>query len=540
MTFAPLLNAGIQHHPSVDLQKKLRITNTIALILSFGVAIPFLLISLVYFPPLTWIPVAGILISALAILLNYAGVVQLGRIIMATLPLMLAATYQVGLTGQDEPPVLGVHLIELSFFMIPFLVFSLQEKRYLIPITVVNTLIMMSYSYTSGWWEPALDSTIIREGYVGTIALAVSIEFTMGNVITLVQQNYLSEQTAARLLKQAQATNEKATQSEQTLKESLQQLQQAQQEEQQRQWVAEGLAHTAGILRQHDDLQRMGDRMVAYLVGYLKANQGGLFTVEQSGDQPYLRLQACYAYARKKHQQKTIAIGQGLVGQTYLEKKYTYLTNLPPNYITITSGLGETTPRALLIMPLISNEQVEGVLELASFQEFDPHQIRFVQTLGETIAATIHAMRGSIQTKQLLAESQQQAEEMRAQEEEMRQNMEELQATQDDMARVQAEMQSQFAAVNAATAYVEFSLEGHILTVNDLFMRTMRYQDAEQVIGQHHRIFVDPQQAKGPEYTAFWQALGQGKFQSGRFQRVAQDGTIIWLQATTARSITSR
>ncbi|MGD1895001.1 MAG: GAF domain-containing protein, partial [Cyclobacteriaceae bacterium] len=137
----------------------------------------------------------------------------------------------------------------------------------------------------------------------------------------------------------------------------------------------------------------------------------------------------------------TQAIGDGPLAQTYPEKESSYFTNLPQDYVSITSGLGEATPRALLIMPLMINEEVEGVLELASLREFKPHEIEFIQTLGENIAATLRNGRINDQTKILLEESQQQAEEMRAQEEEMRQNMEELQATQEQSERLRAELE---------------------------------------------------------------------------------------------------
>ena len=133
--------------------------------------------------------------------------------------------------------------------------------------------------------------------------------------------------------------------------------------------------------------------------------------------------------------EKTVKIGQGLVGQTYLEKKTTLLTNIPDQYVIITSGLGEATPANLLLIPLIFNEQVMGVLELASFTTWPPYQVDFLESVGEIIASSIATLDVSSKTKQLLEQSQQSTEELRAQEEEMRQNMEELQATQEEMQR---------------------------------------------------------------------------------------------------------
>ncbi|WKN45130.1 GAF domain-containing protein [Tunicatimonas pelagia] len=441
MTFAQVLNAGIRDDQPSYLQKKIRIANSVALIISFGVAVPFIIISGIHFPPLVLVPIIGVIISLGVVGLNALNKTTSARLIISLLPLMLAAAYNVGLASVGEPPVTGLYMIELGFSITVFLVFDLREKRYLISLVIIVLLIIFSFPYTQHWWEPNVDATIIREGYVGVIAVLTSILYTFGSVFILAQQNFFSENKFAQLLTEAKETNETAKQSEQELKESLKQLEEAQEEEKQRQWVTEGLTQTVSILRENDDLPSMSEKIVSHIIRYINANQGGLFIVDEQDSEKYLRLQACYAYGRKKFKKKTVAIGEGLLGQAYLEKEYSYLTEIPQNYVNITSGLGKATPRALLIMPLIINEEVEGVLELASLQEFKPHEIEFMQTLGESIAATLRNARISTQTKALLEESQQQAEEMQAQEEEMRQNMEEMQATQEQSERLRTELE---------------------------------------------------------------------------------------------------
>ena len=108
---------------------------------------------------------------------------------------------------------------------------------------------------------------------------------------------------------------------------------------------------------------------------------------------------------------------------------------MPESYIRITSGLGDASPRSLLLVPLKVDTQVYGIIELASFNEYLPHEIAFVEKLGESIASTLASVRAAQKNMQLIQQFQQQTEEMRAQEEEMRQNMEELQATQEEIAR---------------------------------------------------------------------------------------------------------
>ena len=105
----------------------------------------------------------------------------------------------------------------------------------------------------------------------------------------------------------------------------------------------------------------------------------------------------------------------------------------------ITSGLGGAKPSCLLIVPLKKDDEVLGVMEIASFNPFKPHEVEFVEKVAESIASALITVRLHLQTSQYLERFQQQAEEMKAQDEELRQNIEELQATHEQMERMKAE-----------------------------------------------------------------------------------------------------
>jgi methyl-accepting chemotaxis protein len=215
-------------------------------------------------------------------------------------------------------------------------------------------------------------------------------------------------------------------------------------EEEIQNWATQGMAMFGDILRQNNDnLNELSFNTIKNLVDYTNSNQGGVFVInDNDSDNPFLEMTACYAFDRRKFLEKTVEFGEGLIGRCFREGKTIFITDVPEAYINISSGLGKERPRCLILVPLKNNDEVLGVIEMASFKVYSKHHIDFIEKLAESIAATISTTRINIRTAELLAKSQQQAEEMLAQEEEMRQNMEELQATQEEMERKRVEQES--------------------------------------------------------------------------------------------------
>lgn len=259
-------------------------------------------------------------------------------------------------------------------------------------------------------------------------------------------------------------------------------------QEKKRNWSTEGLARFVDILRsKNDNLQDLGEAIIVNIVKYLGANQGSLYFINNDGAEALLELIGCYAYDRKKYRNHQIRIGEGLSGQAVLEKEMIYMTNLPADYLKITSGLGEALPRNLLILPLLLNDQVYGVIELASFNVFENHHRDFLKKLGESVASTIANVRVNQQTRKLLEETQAQTELMRAQEEEMRQNMEEITATQEEMSRIVNAAQEKEGYVkefmNACSDLI-FTVDRNrdIMLWNHAFQKTVKALHATSVV----------------------------------------------------------
>ena len=300
-------------------------------------------------------------------------------------------------------------------------------------------------------------------------------------------------------------------------------------EDEHRNWVTQGIAKFSELLRDnHKDIEELSHSIVKNLVRYIGANQGGVFILnDEDAQNPILELAACYAYERRKFLQKTIGLGEGLVGTSFLERQSIYLTDIPSDYINITSGLGSDTPSALLITPLRVNEEVYGVVELASFREFEPHVREFVEKVAESIASTIASVNVSLRTNRLLDQSKIQAEAMANQEEELRQNMEEMLATQEEMRRREAELQETLENMKVAQAIGEekayemqqfhaavfdscniimLSVEGLITDVNEKLLGIYNGVSKSEFIGKHISEFVSRE-----SYQSAWEHLMRGR-----------------------------
>lgn len=193
---------------------------------------------------------------------------------------------------------------------------------------------------------------------------------------------------------------------------------QRQNENTQRNWASQGIAVFNELIRDNNnDMQALTKAVIEKLVNYTNSNIGGLFIVNEENEfDKYLELSAFYAFDRHKFIAEKIKFGETLVGQCYVENDTIYITEIPDDYIYITSGLGTDKPNSILIVPLIFNELTYGVVELASFDLFEEYKIDFVEKIGETIASAISTVKINERTQKLLEESNEKSKRMEQQE----------------------------------------------------------------------------------------------------------------------------
>ncbi len=303
--------------------------------------------------------------------------------------------------------------------------------------------------------------------------------------------------------------------------------------EQQQNWATQGMAKFGEILRQNNDnLNELSFDIISNLVNYVNARQGGMFIINDSNpNDKHFELTACYAYNRKKFLEKRIEWEEGLVGACALEMQTILLTDVPDEHVTITSGLGEAKPECIVMVPLVVNDQVHGVIELATLNLFRDFEIDFLEKVAQSIASVLSAVKINMQTARLLKESQDQGKILAAQEDEVRRNMEELSYAKEEAAK-QGELLANFtSAVNHTLVRAEYNTQGILLYANTRFLTKLGYSSNKEVEGKHISIFIHEKDKEW--FFQIWDKLSKGgKHFEGDMKHVTKQGKDFWSMAT--------
>jgi CheY-like chemotaxis protein/HAMP domain-containing protein len=208
-----------------------------------------------------------------------------------------------------------------------------------------------------------------------------------------------------------------------SFREAVKSMRAARSEEERRNWQKTGLSELDDRMRGEQDPDVLCRNIVTFIAKYLKARVGAFYL--DNGDGVF-NLKASYAYKTRKNLSNEFKMGEGLIGQAALEKQSILLTDVPDDYIAISSGLGEKPPKNILVMPLVFNELTLGVIELGSFEAFSEDQRTFLEENGERISIALNSASARQQLQKALGVTQQQAEELETQQEELRAANEEL------------------------------------------------------------------------------------------------------------------
>ena len=240
-----------------------------------------------------------------------------------------------------------------------------------------------------------------------------------------------------------------------TINEMIRNLRDTTQKNTEQDWLKTNLAKFSRMLQGQRDLTNVGRMVLSELCPVVSARQAEFYIFDAGEASPQLKLLASYASEAKEEHGRRISIGQGLIGQCALDKEKIELNNCPADYLRISSGLGEAPPRSILVLPLIFEGQVRGVLELASFQGFNPTHQAFLDQLTESIGIVLNTIEANMRTEDLLKQSQSLAQQLQTRQEELQNTNEELQEKAHLLARQNEEVERKNSEVEQARQELE-------------------------------------------------------------------------------------
>src|ERR1700761_9582898 len=239
----------------------------------------------------------------------------------------------------------------------------------------------------------------------------------------------------------------------------VQSLRESVQASQDQDWLKTNLASIGSMLQGHRDLEIVAELIMEELAPLLGAQHGTFFLMEDWGGERRLRLIAGYGLRADKDAPIQYRIGQSLIGQVAKSKRPVVVDNIPQGYIKISSGLGDASPASLAIMPLLFEDQVLGVVELASFTQFTRIQLAFLEQLAETLGISVNAIIANSRTDALLEESQRLTAELQVRSGELQARSEELTRSNEDLEDKAALLAAQKRDIEAKNEEIELARE---------------------------------------------------------------------------------
>jgi signal transduction histidine kinase/CheY-like chemotaxis protein/HAMP domain-containing protein len=213
-----------------------------------------------------------------------------------------------------------------------------------------------------------------------------------------------------------------------TINEMIANLRETTRKNTEQDWLKTNLARFTRMLQGQRDLLAVARLVLSELTPLVGAQHAVFYINDDSNDnEPVLKLLASYAYKERKNLSSQFKPGEGLVGQCALEKQSILLTEVPPDYIKISSGLGEATPLNVIVQPVLFEGDVTAVVELASFHRFSDTHLAFLDQLMESLGIVLKTIAATMRTEELLKQSQALAEELQTRQEELTRTNERLQ-----------------------------------------------------------------------------------------------------------------
>jgi two-component system sensor histidine kinase/response regulator len=224
-------------------------------------------------------------------------------------------------------------------------------------------------------------------------------------------------------------------------------------------WIKTNVAEISARLQHADDYSGLAREFLSAACPLLGAGLGVLYLHEENE----LRMLGAYGWRERKNLNLKLALGEGLLGQSAIEKQPITITNPPEDYIKIGSGLGEATPRAVSVLPIMQSDQLLGMLELASFQPVSERETALLDALIPVLATAMQILERNITARRLMKEAQERATQMETQAAQLEEQSVEMEAQQAELLKMEDWYRS---IVEAANAMLVVDEQGNIVLCN--------------------------------------------------------------------------
>lgn len=391
---------------------------------------------------------------------------------------------------------------------------TLRKGHWSIPFTAVSTLVLTTLVITmlaSPHWLESLEAfkyALVLVPFLMVIAgiwvankhsqqIQESMQHAALRTQRLSQEDFTKEQNAPPLHKDLEAALQDI---ETTIRRNLSDLEQQEiltKSIDDQSWHKTRLTQMFDVTKGITDLDELCDKIIRELAEQLKAGVAALFVNQhffEKEEEVLFKLKASYAYTKRKGLSNEFTLGEGLVGQCALEKKSIVISNIPEDYVSVQSGLGESVPTEIIAIPILFADKVITVIELGLTRELTKLELDYLDDVATSLGVAINGVIERSKTEEL-----------------------------------SREIGNQLQAINRSNAAIEFDPEGNILTANQIFLDLMGYQLGE-VVGRHHSMFVDVEHAQSDTYKQWWRDFRNGKFVSDVFNRYTKSGDEVWIQ----------
>jgi signal transduction histidine kinase/HAMP domain-containing protein len=312
---------------------------------------------------------------------------------------------------------------------------------------------------------------------------------------------------------------------------------------QEQDWLKTNLARFATLLqgqRSHDALARL---IMSELTPLVSAQHGALYVLDEADpEEPSLNLLASYAYQRRKHLSNRFALGEGLVGQCGLEKKSILVTDVPEDYIQVSSGLGQAPPRNITVQPVLFEGQLKAVIELASFKQFSPIHLTFLELLTQRLGVVFNMVAASMRTEELLAELTRSNTALGARSKELEDKASELEIKNREIARASAELEDKARELAQSSKYrtaflATMSHELRTPLNSLLILAKLLHDNEESTLNAKQVEYARTIWASGHDLHALIdEILDLSKIESGKMELKVQRVSLAELHANVERT----